>query len=556
MGQLASSMPNFRRGSTRNIVTKQHQTVFSDLSNLPMSIGRGCMAGAGKSGVEEVHAKSSATAESGRTEKLLGVSGERYRAIVEASLDGIYQVDTTGKFIYINKAFAAMLGYKSEDLLGKHVAVLLNREILPKVMTMVKAAFSGEKVLDEIPVKHKDGHEIVVGFNAVPLCAYDKIIGLTGVIRDITERKKAEEALRESEAHYAALVGSLTEAVFKIRDGIITWCNDRVEAVYGYTKDELVGRKVSSLFPEDTNRREFIGAVSAAIKGDGVFRDIGRLKKKDGSIAYVEYTISLIPESDPVELVALGHDITERKHAEKEKLRLEEQLSLAGRLATVGELAAGVAHELNNPLAAIQGFAQLLTAKDGLDDDTKKGVQTIYKEAQRATRITGNLLSFARRHETSRSLISINEALDKTLEFRAYQLQLNNIEIVTELQPNLPKTMADFQQMKEVFINIINNAEQAMLEAHGKGRLIVRTKTEDRMVKITFADDGPGISEENLNRIFDPFFTTKEVGKGTGLGLSICYGLVQAHGGRIYARSKLGQGATFVVEIPVVSEGS
>jgi len=491
-----------------------------------------------------------------RIEKLLGVSGERFRAIVEASPDGIYQVDTSGKFIYINKAFANILGYKPGDLLGKHVAVLLNREVLPKVMTMVKAAFSGENVRDEIPIKHKDGREVVVGFNIAPLCVSGEMIGLTGVIRDLTERKRAEGALRESEAHYSALVRSLTDAVFKIKGGIITWCNDRVEAVYGYTKDELVGRKVSSLFPEDINRREFIGTVATAIKEHGFFRDTGVVKKKGGSIAYVEYTISLIPESDPAELVALGHDITERKRAEEEKRRLEEQLSLAGRLAAVGELAAGVAHELNNPLTAIQGFAQLLTADDSLGDTSKKGIQTIYREAQRAARITGNLLSFARRHETEKSYISINEALAKTLELRAHQLKINNIELVTELQPDLPKTMADFQQMQQVFINIINNAEQAMVEAHGKGRLIVSTKTEDSMIKITFADDGPGISEENLKRIFDPFFTTKEVGKGTGLGLSICYGLVQAHGGRIYARSKPEQGAAFAVEIPVVSEGS
>jgi PAS domain S-box-containing protein len=514
------------------------------------------MAGEGKSGVGEVHAKSSATTERRRTEKLPGVSRERYRAIVEASIDGIYQVDTSGKFIYMNESFAAILGYKPGDLLGKHVAVLLNREVLPKAMTMVKSAFSGEKVLDEIPVKHKDGHEIVVSFNAVPLCASGSIIGLTGVMRDITQRKKAELALRESEAHYAALVTSLADAVFKVKDGIITWCNDRVEEVYGYTSNDLVGRSVSSLFPEDTNRREFIGAVSEAIKVDGFFRDTGRVKRKDGSIAYVEYTISLIPDSDPVELVAIGHDITARKRANEEKRRLEEQLSLAGRLAAVGELAAGIAHELNNPLTAIQGFAQLLTINDSLDDTAKKGVHTIYKEAQRATRITSNLLSFARRHDTQKSLISINEALEETLDLRAHPLKVNNIELVTELQPNLPKTVADFQQMKEVFINIINNAEQAMLETHGRGRLLVRTTTEGTTIKISFTDDGPGISEENLNRIFDPFFTTKEVGKGTGLGLSICYGLVQAHGGRIYARSKLGQGATFVVEIPIISDGS
>lgn len=504
----------------------------------------------------EVHAKSGDSTYRRKAGGLLGANRETYKAIVEASLDGIYQVDTTGKFIYLNSSFGAMLGYKVEDLLGRHVAILLSREALPEVMKMVKAALAGDKVLDEIPVKHKDGHEIAVSFNAVPLCASGSIIGLTGVMRDITQRKKAERALRESEAHYAALVRSLADAVFKVKDGIITWCNDRVEEVYGYTSNDLVGRRVSSLFPEDTNRREFIGAVSTAIKEDGFFRDTGRVKRKDGSIAYVEYTISVIPQSDPVELVAIGHDITARKHAEEEKRRLEGQLSLAGKLAAVGELAAGIAHELNNPLTAIQGFAQLLTTNDSLDDTAKKGVHTIYKEAQRATRITSNILSFARQHDTQKSLISINEALEETLDLRAHQLKVNNIELVTELQPNLPKTMADFQQMKEVFINIINNAEQAMLETHGRGRLQIRTTTEGTKIKIAFTDDGPGISEDNLEKIFDPFFTTKEVGKGTGLGLSICYGLLQTHGGRIYARSKLGQGATFVVEIPIISDGS
>jgi signal transduction histidine kinase len=134
-------------------------------------------------------------------------------------------------------------------------------------------------------------------------------------------------------------------------------------------------------------------------------------------------------------------------------------------------------------------------------------------------------------------------------------MKVNNIEVVVEFATDLPKTTADFFQMQQVFVNIINNAEQAMVEAHRKGRLVVKTQKAGNMIQATFADDGPGISEDNLKRIFDPFFTTKEVGKGTGLGLSICYGIVEAHGGRIYARSKLGQGATVVVEIPIVAEG-
>ena len=213
-----------------------------------------------------------------------------------------------------------------------------------------------------------------------------------------------------------------------------------------------------------------------------------------------------------------------------------------------------LAHELNNPIAAIQGFAQLLTARNDLDETTKKDLGIIYRESQRAAKITQNLLSFARRHEPEKHLISLNEVIEKTLELRAHQMKVNNIELVVDLAADLPKTMADFFQMQQVFVNIINNAEQAMVEAHGKGRLVVKTQKVGDMIQISFADDGPGISEENMKRIFDPFFTTKEVGKGTGLGLSICYGLVEAHGGRIYARSKLGEGATFVVEIPIVFE--
>jgi two-component system NtrC family sensor kinase len=213
-----------------------------------------------------------------------------------------------------------------------------------------------------------------------------------------------------------------------------------------------------------------------------------------------------------------------------------------------------VAHELNNPITAIKGYAQLLTKKKELDEPLRKDLETIYRESQRAARITQNLLSFARKHEPEKRLVSINEVIEKTLELRAHPMKVNKIELVVELASDLPKTSADFHQMQQVFVNIINNAEQAMLEAHGKGRLVVKTQKVRNLIQITFADDGPGISEENIKRIFDPFFTTKEVGKGTGLGLSICYGLVEAHGGRIYVRSKPQQGATFVVEIPIVSE--
>ena len=266
--------------------------------------------------------------------------------------------------------------------------------------------------------------------------------------------------------------------------------------------------------------------------------------------------LSRLGEDINVMLGALERSIQEKEKAEEETAKVEQQLQLAGRLAAVGELAAGVAHELNNPLAAVQAFAQFLAAREGLDESVKSDVETIYRESQRASKITSNLLSFARKHNPEKSLISINDVIEKSLELHLYRMKVNDMEVVKDLDPELPMTMADYHQMQQVFINIITNAEQAMTKAHGKGKLVITSQSVGELIQVTFADDGPGMTEVNLKRLFDPFFTTKEVGEGTGLGLSICYGIVQEHEGRIYAKSEVNKGATFVIEIPVVSEVS
>jgi signal transduction histidine kinase len=278
--------------------------------------------------------------------------------------------------------------------------------------------------------------------------------------------------------------------------------------------------------------------------------------RKNQEIIDVDLSLSVLkgPDGKVTGSIGIIADITERNRAQEEKQRIEEQLQVAGRLAAVGELAAGVAHELNNPLAAVQAFAQLLVDRDDLDETIKSDVETIYEEVQRATKITNNLLSFAGRHKPEKRLISINDVLERSLELHAYLMRINNIEVVKELDPGLPTTMADFHQIQQVFVNIINNAEQAMTEANGKGKLLVKAERLGEMIRTTFTDDGPGIPKENLNRIFDPFFTTKGVGKGTGLGLGISFSLVQEHAGHLYIESKLGEGATFIVEIPIVSE--
>jgi two-component system NtrC family sensor kinase len=236
-----------------------------------------------------------------------------------------------------------------------------------------------------------------------------------------------------------------------------------------------------------------------------------------------------------------------------EQIELQEQLVQSAKLSAIGQMISGVAHELNNPLTTVMGYTQLLLASD-VDESVKADLQKVYDDALRAQRIVQDLLVFARQKKPQRSPTDVNEAIERTLALRSYELKVHNIEIITELEENLPWTMADGYQLQQVFLNIINNAYQAMSQQGGPGTLSVRSECmDDDTIRVTFTDTGPGIPAEVLERIFDPFFTTKDVGMGTGLGLSVSHGIVQEHGGRISAESGPGGGAVFVVELPVVS---
>jgi signal transduction histidine kinase len=243
------------------------------------------------------------------------------------------------------------------------------------------------------------------------------------------------------------------------------------------------------------------------------------------------------------EVLLVLSDVTEERAK-------QERLYLTDRLASIGEMAAGIAHELNNPLTGVIGLSQLLLDEE-MSDGAKEDLKVICNEAQRAAAVVKNLLTFARQHTAERKAVQINAVVEDVLSLRAYEHKVNNIRVTTRFDNHLPGIIADPFQIQQVFLNIVLNAEQAMIEAHKEGTLTITTERVDGNIKVSFSDDGPGIPPENMRKLFSPFFTTKEVGKGTGLGLSICYGIVTNHGGRIYAQSELGKGATFVVELPV-----
>jgi two-component system NtrC family sensor kinase len=235
----------------------------------------------------------------------------------------------------------------------------------------------------------------------------------------------------------------------------------------------------------------------------------------------------------------------------KTKLKSSYDLLLnSEKMALMGQVVAGIAHELNNPLTIVIGNIQLMMMRE-LNEKNLQSLTRIKDGADRASKIVRNLLTFARQEKPERKTTDVNLVLKRTLELRAYELKVSNIDVSTELTEDLPETMADPHQLQQVFLNLIVNAEQAMIDAHGKGLLRLSTRSEAGKLLIFFSDDGPGIPRENLRRIFEPFFTTKTVGKGTGLGLSICQGIIGEHGGRIDVVSTVGRGTTFIIELPV-----
>jgi signal transduction histidine kinase len=242
--------------------------------------------------------------------------------------------------------------------------------------------------------------------------------------------------------------------------------------------------------------------------------------------------------------VHITRDVTEQK-------KQNERLMSTDRLASLGELAAGTAHEFNNPLTSIIVLSEMLMEKgpDGIRDD----LTLINNEARRAANVARNLLAFGGKHTPVKQLYQVNSVIEDVLELRAYEHKSSNIDIERHLAADLPELMIDYFQMQQVFMNVVINAEYFMTDAHGRGTLAITTQKENGIVRMSFTDGGPGITPENLKRIFDPFFTTKEAGKGTGLGLSICHSIVADHGGQIYVRSQLGKGTTIFVELPIES---
>jgi PAS domain S-box-containing protein len=363
--------------------------------------------------------------------------------------------------------------------------------------------------------------------------------------QDITDRKQAEQKLKQASQEWRTTFDSITDLIsIHDNDNRIVRVNKALADMLKTTPKELVGKFCNEVMHCTTELPANCPHLQTVITNKPA------VMESYNPVLGVHFQESTSPifneKGENIGSVLVARDVTKQK-------RMEEQLIMTDRLASIGELSSGIAHELNNPLTSVIGFSQLLMEGD-VPDNIKEDLGTVYSEAQRAAVIVKNLLTFARKHVPVKSLSQVNAVIEDVLRLRAYEQKVNNIEIENHLDPSLPEIMIDHFQMQQVFLNIMVNAEFAMLEAHHRGKLNITTEKSDVVIKVIFTDDGPGIAKENLKRIFDPFFTTKEVGKGTGLGLSICHGIITEHGGQIYARSENGQGATFTIELPLINE--
>jgi two-component system NtrC family sensor kinase len=529
---------------------------------------------------------------------------EKYRLLFEQVQEGVYVANPTGKILDCNDAFVHMLGYKNREEL---LVLNLDSEICvnPKERDTFRREIENHNYVRnfEVSLRRKDGTILLaVESSFATRDATGKVERYQGFVLDMTEKRRAEDEMRRRNRELNALNAmavvaaqsfDLDEILNLTLRQVVTLFGAESGTVYLSDTDTTTYRRRAAWGPRSRDKMRTAEICFTEGFGDLVMRSrtevvtaeylphlppkVAEFLRSDvdrswlwvlfwgkdnpvgimGLCSQVGYEYS---SNDENLLVAISRQLAttiekvrlyeETCRAYEDLRKTQEQLLQSEKMSAVGQLIAGVAHELNNPLTAILGYAQLLES-EGLNNRAQDYVSKLFKQAQRTHRVVQNLLSFARQRKPQRDEVDIRKILDETLALRDYDLKINNIGVERDLPSEPAMVVADPHQIEQVFLNIINNSVDAILETGHTGKLKIRIRCEGGHVSTQFTDDGAGIKDPK--RIFDPFYTTKSVGKGTGLGLSICYGIVKEHGGDITANNASSGGAVIEVRLPAVA---
>ena len=455
-----------------------------------------------------------------------------------------------GQYVDANAAACALFGATKPLVIGKTALDLLPRPAAEELRHGFRRVLKeGREVSYDAAVELR-GRLVHLSISRFPILdAAGKVAAVCSLSKDVTAQAEAEAALcRTREYLQHILDNSPVMIVTTDLEGEIVSFNRGAEEALGYGAEEVIGRSASVLYREPGERESLL----RRIKQEGAVRDYQTdLQRKDGTALPTSITLSELRDASGkmIGTVGIAKDISRRK-------ALMDQIILSERLAAVGRLAAGVAHEINNPLAVIGEIGGLLTdvmeedpSHEELVAELEEWLPKLMDQVKRGRSITSRMLSFSRKSENEVQLVDVNAALEETLPFMAKEAALAKVTLHRDYQPDLPPVRVEEMQLQEIFINLINNAIQALAAEDG-GNIWLTTRFEAGKVQIAVRDDGPGIAEEVRDRLFDPFVTTKPPGKGTGLGLSICYGVVKRYDGEIRVESEVGGGATFTVIFP------
>src|SRR5579862_2860891 len=468
----------------------------------------------------------------------------RFTELFETLQEGAYFSTPEGRLLDANPALVNILGYASKDeLLAAEPAQLnVNPEEPPVLGRAVDDR--GAVRAREITLRKKDG--TAAAFLESSRAVWDssgKLIRYQGTLVDITERRKLERQVLQQEEFRRRLLEGFPDLILVVDvQERYTFVSERVRDLLGYAPDDLVGKKISQA---EDHSPELAALYQEVASGGSVFGSAEfSARHRDGSWRTMRASASQFfdAESKLAGVIISVRDITTER-------KLEQQIVQSERLAAMGAMIGGVAHELNNPLTSILGVSELLQDTE-TNETSRKQLAMLQQQARRAADIVQNLTYFARPPAPGKSRINLVEVVERTLNLHAYSLRKNNITL-DFLKESVPYALGDPHQLMQVFLNLILNAEQAIREVRDKGTLRIRLGKGEKSVWVSFQDDGPGIPKESMSSIFDPFYTTKRPGRGTGLGLSICKSVMKEHNGSIEASNVPNGGAVFTVTLPV-----